>query len=52
MSRHATAAALQYVEPYSLLVVPGVEHANEAECARGTRLWLPVYGWKYETSLT
>ena len=27
---HKTAAVLQYVELYSLLVIPAVEHANEA----------------------
>ena len=30
MGTHKTAAALQYVEHYTLLVIPAVEHANEA----------------------
>ena len=30
MRSHTTAAILQYVELYSLIVLPDVEHANEA----------------------
>ena len=30
MPSHTTAAVLQYVELYSILVIPAVEHANEA----------------------
>ena len=33
MRSHTTAAVLQYVELYSLLVIPAVEHVNEALCA-------------------